>query len=315
VEYKKVDDSAWASDTVANNPAHGIYNVEDSTIYMIRIKTVCNDDTESVYSDILAVTTFSSPVLTCPQPTNFVITPDYYGAEMSWQSQGGETEWLITWNSEDTDDETETVSSATYTFTDWTPGTTYTVTVVALCENGAESVPSIMTITTLSTPTSYRILATSTGNGTIFPSGEITVPAGADTTFIFSPSTGHAVSVVLVDSDPVSERESYTFRNVSANHTIAVDFATSISQYSINEIVSVYPNPTTGELKIKNGELKIKGVAVFDIYGKNLHSVTGLLVTPNSSTFSIDIFHLPAGIYFLRIETEQGVAVKKVVKN
>jgi hypothetical protein len=75
----------------------------------------------------------------------------------------------------------------------------------------------------------------------------------------------------------------------------------------------VYPNPTTGELRITNDELRITGVKIFDIYGKNIPLSTCQLVS--SSTVTIDISHLSTGIYFARISTETGVVTKKVIKN
>ena len=88
--------------------------------------------------------------------------------------------------------------------------------------------------------------------------------------------------------------------------------------------ISIYPNPTTGELRIRNYELGIRnyettlgvsqlgieGVEIYDIVGKKQSTVNCQLSTVNS----IDISHLPAGIYFVRITTEKGVFSKKVVK-
>ena len=58
-------------------------------------------------------------------------------------------------------------------------------------------------------------------------------------------------------------------------------------------------------------ELRITNVEIFDIYGKNI-SVHHHIIT--SSNHLINISHLPAGIYFLRIQTDEGMAMRKVVK-
>ena len=71
--------------------------------------------------------------------------------------------------------------------------------------------------------------------------------------------------------------------------------------------IQVYPNPTTGELTIENGELRIKGVEVFDVYGRKQLTIDNGQLTINISNFS-------AGVYFVRITTENGVVIKKVVK-
>jgi endonuclease/exonuclease/phosphatase family metal-dependent hydrolase len=75
--------------------------------------------------------------------------------------------------------------------------------------------------------------------------------------------------------------------------------------------VWVYPNPTTGELTITNYELGITSVEVFDIYGRNL--LSNHLIT-SSSHHHINISHFSTGMYFIKISTEAGEVVRKVVK-
>jgi hypothetical protein len=72
--------------------------------------------------------------------------------------------------------------------------------------------------------------------------------------------------------------------------------------------LSVYPNPTTGQLKIENGgKLAIDNMKIFDIYGRNVYSFN---YTPVHS-FSIDISHLPTGIYFLWVGNETVKILKE----
>ena len=73
----------------------------------------------------------------------------------------------------------------------------------------------------------------------------------------------------------------------------------------------VYPNPTTGELTITNYELGITSIEIFDIYGRNL--LSNHLIT-SSSSHLINIAHFPAGVYFVKISTDVGEVVKKIVK-
>jgi hypothetical protein len=77
------------------------------------------------------------------------------------------------------------------------------------------------------------------------------------------------------------------------------------------ENITFASNPTNGELRIKSEELRVESVEVFDVYGR------ALLTSSNFLTFtetSVDISHLQTGIYFVRIATEQGIVVKKVIK-
>jgi len=76
------------------------------------------------------------------------------------------------------------------------------------------------------------------------------------------------------------------------------------------EDIMIYPNPTRGELRIENGEWRIENVEVFDIYGRKVLSHTAHRI-PHTA---LNISHLPAGMYFVKICTEAVEVVKKVVK-
>jgi hypothetical protein len=75
--------------------------------------------------------------------------------------------------------------------------------------------------------------------------------------------------------------------------------------------VSIIPNPTTGELHVTCHSSLVTSIEVFDVYGKKLSS--NHLIT-SSSNQTIDISHLAAGLYFVKIKTKVGEVVKKVVK-
>jgi len=88
--------------------------------------------------------------------------------------------------------------------------------------------------------------------------------------------------------------------------------ATSIKQFPyIDNSIVVYPNPTTGELNIQSSGFKVQSVEVYDVYGRKLSSHH--LIT-SSSYHKINISYLQSGIYFVKISTEKGEVVKKVVK-
>jgi len=71
----------------------------------------------------------------------------------------------------------------------------------------------------------YTITATAGANGSIIPSGGVTVSYGADQTFTITPVTSYHVSDVLVDGSSVGAVTSYTFTNVIEGHTIHAEFA------------------------------------------------------------------------------------------
>jgi hypothetical protein len=71
----------------------------------------------------------------------------------------------------------------------------------------------------------YTITASAGANGSITPSGAITVTSGGSAPFSIAPGTGYHVADVLVDGGSVGAVTSYTFTHVAANHTIAASFA------------------------------------------------------------------------------------------
>ncbi|MFO0584244.1 MAG: OmpA family protein [Anaeromyxobacter sp.] len=71
----------------------------------------------------------------------------------------------------------------------------------------------------------FTITASAGANGSISPSGAVSVNSGATQAFTFTPSAGYHVASITVDGGGVAVASSYTFTNVTANHTIAVTFA------------------------------------------------------------------------------------------
>ena len=76
--------------------------------------------------------------------------------------------------------------------------------------------------------------------------------------------------------------------------------------------LQVYPNPTSGEIQVTSYELQVTSIEVYDVMGRK--ALTSPVSFPSLETI-LNIAHLPPGIYFLRIQTDEGVVVRKVVKN
>ena len=73
-------------------------------------------------------------------------------------------------------------------------------------------------------PGYYIIRATAGAGGSITPSGDVSVRAGANQTFTITPNRSYAVSDVKIDGRSIGAVRSYTFENISASHTIEVQF-------------------------------------------------------------------------------------------
>lgn len=107
---------------------------------------------------------------------------------------------------------------------DW--NTTYYF-VVRAYEGDLESVDSeeVSYYTTSAETTTYTITATAVDNGSISPSGSVTVAEDADQTFTITPDSGYSIADVLVDGVSQGAIASYAFSQVAAEHTITVEFA------------------------------------------------------------------------------------------
>ncbi len=76
-------------------------------------------------------------------------------------------------------------------------------------------------------PSTYTITAIAGLNGSISPSGIVSVNSGGGQTFTITPNSGYRIDQVLIDgiNNPTAVSSgSHTFSNVTANHTIAVSF-------------------------------------------------------------------------------------------
>ena len=107
---------------------------------------------------------------------------------------------------------------------------------------------------------------------------------------------------------------------IAAGENYTKDFSIIIEPLGIEKRtisdIQIYPNPTTGELRILNYELGIINYELFDIHGKKFNSkFNPELNSGQNSEFIINIAHLPAGIYFIKIKTETGIITQKIIKN
>jgi len=100
---------------------------------------------------------------------------------------------------------------------------------------------------------------------------------------------------------------------------ITIDNSVSVADiYKDGNKILLYPNPTTGELRIMNYELRINSVEIYDIYGRNVgakfpsNSLEGW--QPQADGVVLNISHLPSGIYFVKIQTETEFEIQKIVK-
>ena len=116
------------------------------------------------------------------------------------------------------------------------------------------------------------------------------------------------------DENLISGTYTYNIRPVYEDHngatsTQEVTFCEGVEEFFVPN-VTIYPNPTNDKVYIET-EAEIEEVVVYDVYGRiqNLR---------NSETQklrnSVDVADLNSGIYFVKVKTENGNVVKRIVK-
>ena len=158
----------------------------------------------------------------------------------------------------------------------------------------------------------FVITATAGANGSITPSGEIKVAEGQSQAFTFTPATEFKVANVLVDGVVVdSNVTSHTIYNVTANMTIRVEFIENIgiNQHILDNSVVIYPNPAQDKLKVKM-DMPFDNVEITNLLGQVIYT-TAIL---DAQELEIDVVSYRPGVYMIRLQSEQGIVVKKFIK-
>ena len=109
--------------------------------------------------------------------------------------------------------------------------------------------------------------------------------------------------------------QSYVTKEVHNSATLTEGFKEDDEEFEniIEEQISsvqIYPNPVNDRLYIE-AETEIEEVMVYDIYGR--HQVTE--TASHRGDLSIDLSDLKSGIYFVKINTEKGNIVKRIIKD
>ncbi len=85
------------------------------------------------------------------------------------------------------------------------------------------------------------------------------------------------------------------------------DTILGLSDFQIENQISIYPNPVKNILNIKHTNISIDNGSMYDVSGK--------LVLSTSDSRTIDVSNLNPGLYFVKIEIENKEVIKKIVIN
>ncbi|KAF2519858.1 T9SS type A sorting domain-containing protein [Flavobacterium salilacus subsp. salilacus] len=155
---------------------------------------------------------------------------------------------------------------------------------------------------------SHNVETRITGNTVEFYFGDINLAANG--------GKGNALYKIktlstLLPEDTVTQQANIFFdynfpiETNEANTTFATLSNTVFTKHST---VKLYPNPTTGNVTVIADTI-VKSVELYDIQGRLLQ-----VNTINDTQATINLTEKPSGLYFVKVITENGTKVEKIVK-
>ena len=83
----------------------------------------------------------------------------------------------------------------------------------------------------------------------------------------------------------------------------------SLKEYNISSGVRLYPNPATDELTVDNGQIYMKELYIYDVVGKEVKHLKS-----SNTKITVSVGDLCPGVYMVKVLSEDGIAMKKFVK-
>ncbi|MCX8480658.1 MAG: hypothetical protein ORN58_01935, partial [Sediminibacterium sp.] len=142
---------------------------------------------------------------------------------------------------------------------------------------------------------SYTIIASSNAGGVISPAGTRIVQSGGSITYTITPNTGYVLDSLIVDNIKITNAATYTFSNVTANHTIKAVFK-AVSNIDCASLTKRTPvivrtnNSLSSDLTFANYTWYLDGVLQStlsnNLYTPSVAGVYTLMGTENTTCLS-----------------------------
>ncbi len=232
---------------VGNVTQYTLTGLDDGITYYLAATAYDVDDNESAYSEELVHTTINSNhIITASAGANGSISPSgsvtvSHGSNRTFTISAG-----ANYHVQDVVvDGTSVGAVSSYTLTNVTQNHT---------------IQASFAINT------HTITATAGANGNISPTGNVTVNHGSSRTFTISAGANYHVQNVLVDGVSVGAVSSYTFANVTQNHTIQASFAINTHTITATAGANGSISPT-GNVTVNHGSSRTFTISA----GANYH--------------------------------------------
>ncbi|NQX78269.1 M36 family metallopeptidase [Gilvibacter sp.] len=112
-------------------------------------------------------------------------------------------------------------------------------------------------------------------------------------------------TVTLTATDAAGNSSDCTF-------TLTVEGVLSVDEFGIDNVITLYPNPSQGDLTLRNRSTAIvEDVNLYDVNGR---LIKRLNVQGVGAEIQFNLNDVASGLYFVQIITDQGQTVKRVVK-
>jgi hypothetical protein len=93
------------------------------------------------------------------------------------------------------------------------------------------------------------------------------------------------------------------------------DFTTAKTGTGIADVVAeqlkIFTNPAKNEIVIENGGLSIEYVEIYDLSG---HKMLNCKLSTGNYQLKINVSSLVQGIYLVKIYTDKGLIINKIIK-
>ena len=187
--------------------------------------------------------------------------------------------------------------------------------------DGSDNTATI-TVTFVAPPVTTHTIQVVNTDGTVSPSGQVSVNNGANQSFTINAPSGRHINEVYADGVDVSSTANfvttdnvhgtYTFYNVTSNHTFFVTYQEDGQDDGIGSFaegtVSIAPNPATDQVLVSSPK-PIEMLEVFDLSGRKV-----MTALPDGNTLQLAVDNLESGVYFVKLLTGGETVVRKIVK-
>ncbi|MBQ6046737.1 MAG: fibronectin type III domain-containing protein [Bacteroidales bacterium] len=301
---------------------YALENLTPSTAYTVKIRTHCDENTTSDWSDTVGFRTLDEPVVvdSCDAPTNLAVANvTAHSAAISWNGSAAQYEVELNGTV------AATVNTNNYNAQGLDASTVYVVKVRALCDNsltsewsdtiGFRTLDEPVVNDSCDMPTNLAVSNVTANSATITWNGSAaqyevelngTVAATVSTNSYnaqgLTASTIYIVRVrALCDNSAASEwSDTIGFRTLEGEGIDAID-----ANYSVN----IYPNPASDRVTVNVEGMSGKAqVSVIDLSGRTLMSDT-----MTDGTVQLNVSSLAQGSYFVRISGERFTTVRKLI--